>query len=257
MEIELDAKKTVQQNAAHYYEMSKKLKEKARKAELAIAETKKLIEQEQRSPAPAVKSAAVSHGAQQQKKMWYEAYHWTFIDGNLIIGGRSAKMNDELFKKHLDKEDVFFHADVQGGSVFIAKGGQKMAKGQLEQVARLAACYSRAWNAGRGTCDVHASNPDQVSKANKAGAFYVEGKRNWFKSTPLKLCFVVSSEGKIEYDFEGAGKVCITPDARKTKEESAQLVLKQIKYFCKEKADSVTLEDVMKMLPNGGSRVSN
>ena len=251
MKIEIDTQKNVQENAAVYYEKAKKLKKKLKGIEEAIEETKKLIKKEEQQET----EEKLIEEKPKLTKEWFETYHWVKFDDLLAIGGKSAKTNDVLFEKYFEKNDLFFHADVTGGSVFIAKDWKNFSKTQLKQVAQLSACYSRIWNAGRGTGDVMAADMSQVRKANKQGAFFVHGERMWFKKLQLKLCFEVKN-GKIIYDFTGNSKVCITPDTRKSKENSAKIVLKQLKLFYKEEAKYLTLEEVMKVMPNGGSRIS-
>lgn len=251
MEIQLDPQKSTQENAAVYYEKSKKLKKKLKGIEEAIEETEKLIKKEELKET----EEKIQEQKPVIKKEWFEIYHWVKFDDLLAIGGKSAKTNDIIFEKYFEKQDLFFHADVTGGSVFIAKDWKKYSKTQLKQVAQLSACYSRLWNAGRGTGDVMAADLSQVRKANKQGAFFLHGKREWFKKLQLKLCFNIK-DGRIVYDFTGNAKVCIIPDTRKSKEDSAKIVLKQLKLFYKDKAKYLTLQEVMKVMPNGGSRIS-
>ena len=118
MKLELDFTKTVDQNAADYYNKAKKTRNKLGGIEKAIKETLKLIEKEiaNESPLPSKKI--------QRKKEWYESFHWMFVDGHLIIGGKDARSNDLIVKKYLDKGDLFFHSELPGASVVVAKGGE-------------------------------------------------------------------------------------------------------------------------------------
>ena len=66
-------------------------------------------------------------------------------------------------------------------------------------------------------------------------------------------CSLAIKEGKITYSDKG--KICIIPDIRKKKTDSAKTVLKQLQYFYKDKASNLTLDDILRILPNGGSRI--
>ena len=42
-------------------------------------------------------------------------------NGSLFIGGKDAKGNDTLVKKHLNSTDLYFHADLHGAMVVKSK----------------------------------------------------------------------------------------------------------------------------------------
>ena len=53
--------------------------------------------------------------AKRNKKFWFEGNRWTMLSsGQLLIGGRDAKGNDRIVKKHLSSTDLYFHADLHG-----------------------------------------------------------------------------------------------------------------------------------------------
>ena len=47
------------------------------------------------------------------KYQWFESFRW-FIssDGNLVLGGKDAKTNETIVKKHLKDRDRYAHAEV-------------------------------------------------------------------------------------------------------------------------------------------------
>jgi predicted ribosome quality control (RQC) complex YloA/Tae2 family protein len=260
MQIEIDPSRSIEANAARYYEESKKYKKKLENIGKAIQETKKLILEEQKRE----EKAAAPERKTPRSKEWYEKFHWLRAGENLVLGGKDAASNEILVKKHLEKNDLFFHADVTGAPVIIVKDGQNAPKELLEEAAVFAAGFSRAWRSGRGTCDVYYARPEQVKTAAKAGeflargSFVIEGKREWFRNVELRLA-VTFAEGKLLIGPENwikkkPGKhILLVPDARKTKNETAKLVLKKMKELFPDAA--VDIDWVQEILPNGGSRI--
>ena len=49
------------------------------------------------------------------KRLWFEQHRWSMISGgHLLVGGRDAKGNDSIVKKHLSGGDMYLHADIHG-----------------------------------------------------------------------------------------------------------------------------------------------
>ncbi|GIR77321.1 MAG: hypothetical protein CM15mP79_2580 [Methanobacteriota archaeon] len=49
------------------------------------------------------------------KRLWFEHHRWTMLaNGRLMVGGRDAKGNDAIVKKHLKGDDMYLHADLHG-----------------------------------------------------------------------------------------------------------------------------------------------
>src|SRR3989338_4127675 len=102
MEIEIDLRKTIHENANEFFEKEKKKR-------IQEFKEKKLI---QEIPEPEKK----------RKKKWFEAFHWmNSSDGFLIIGGRDAQSNEVIVKKHMQENDLYFHADIHGAPHCIIK----------------------------------------------------------------------------------------------------------------------------------------
>ena len=67
-----------------------------------------------------------------RKRSWFEKYRWfKSTDGFLVIGGRDATTNDILIKKHLEDNDMVFHADIQGAPFFVVKNPDKDQKNEV------------------------------------------------------------------------------------------------------------------------------
>src|SRR3972149_5915635 len=82
-----------------------------------------------------------------RKKNWYERYRWFYTsDGILAIGGRDSSSNTAIIRKHIEKNDKVFHADIHGSPFFILKNDKKeILPTSLNEIAHATVCFSRAW----------------------------------------------------------------------------------------------------------------
>ena len=129
-----------------------------------------------------------------RKKNWYERYRWFFTsDGNLAIGGRDASSNSSMIRKHLEKNDAVFHADIFGSPFFILKDGAGALPNSLNEVAHATVCFSRAWRESMYGLSAYWVGPEQVKRAAPSGqylpkgSFTIDGQRNFVKISTLKL----------------------------------------------------------------------
>jgi hypothetical protein len=138
-----------------------------------------------------------------RKKKWYEKFHWFFTsDQFLVVAGRDASANEVLVKRYLEKNDLFFHADVKGAPVCVVKNpeGGSIPDTTISEAATFAGCYSRAWRFGWGDMAIYYVNPEQVTKSPPSGeflpkgSFFVTGKKSTIPSTFLKLAIGVQFE---------------------------------------------------------------
>jgi hypothetical protein len=141
--------------------------------------------------------------------------------GHLLVGGKDAKGNDAIVKKHLSGSDMYLHADIHGApscslrasqgfvidehrpghipdDIPVFKlvdklGDERINDEKLTEAATLALCWSRAWASGGGHGTVFAVKPAQVSKTAQTGeyvgkgAFIVRGQRQWFRDLDVRL----------------------------------------------------------------------
>ncbi|AAB89216.1 ribosome rescue protein RqcH [Archaeoglobus fulgidus] len=181
-DVELEIKKSIHENADLYYEKAKKAREKAEGVKRAIEATLREMERvEEKLEKKLVTSIKV-----RRKKEWYENYRWFFTsEGFLVIGGRTAEMNEEIVAKHLESLDLFFHTQTPGAPAVILKRGQEAGEESIREAAEFAATYSALWKEGKHAGEVYYVLPEQVSKSAKAGeylpkgSFYITGKRNY------------------------------------------------------------------------------
>lgn len=208
VEVEVLLGEKPQDAAARYYELAKKYKAKTAGVKKAMAETEKAIAALEKEKEAKTKTLDKERGKvrvrESRKREWFEAFHWFRTStGFLAVAGRDAQQNDLLYSKHVEPQDLFFHADVQGAPATVLKTEGKtkeLDEQTAREVAQFAASYSRAWKQGLGSCDVYYVRPEQVSKSSHGeylgkGAFMIKGERNWVRGIPLGL-LVAEEEGR-------------------------------------------------------------
>jgi len=266
MEIELQTTSSWK-NLQKLYETLKELKEKEQRIAKEIEKTKQEIEK--------IKQAQIQQkqqisGQQKGKGKWFEQYCWFFTTNNfLVLAGKNAKQNDELVAKHLQENDLFFHADIYGASTTILKNGQAAKEEDIFEAAQWAACFSSAWKRKMSNIDIFYVKKDQVSKYASGvyvgrGAFVINGKRSWLKNVRLGL--------RILY-FEQEKELKILPidfplnDALNKKTEinleifpgdvEKEIFVKEIEKKFNEINIRISTQELLKRLPAGGFFSSN
>ncbi|MDD5340372.1 MAG: NFACT RNA binding domain-containing protein [Candidatus ainarchaeum sp.] len=200
MKLTLFYDRPLHDSAAYYYELAKESRGKAAGLVKAIEETEKELGK--------AKKAKKKAARVKREKEWYGKFHFAFTSGGrLMLGGRNAQQNDLLFAKHMDDADLFFHADIQGASAVILKGGAELpakageaGRQELAEAAQFAASFSKAWLNGNASVDVYAVRKGQVSKHAAGGfvptgAFAISGERTWFRGTKLALRMGTGEKG--------------------------------------------------------------
>lgn len=206
--MKLFYEKSVHDNAAYYYDLAKEAKAKIAGLGEAMEETRKEMRKAEKG---AKKEVRVK-----REKEWYAKFHFAFTSGGrLLLGGRNAQQNDLLVAKHMDDADLFFHADIQGASAVVLKGGAELlaapgsrppapgqpgGEGELLEAAQFAASFSKAWVNGNASVDVYAVGKGQLSKHAAggfvpAGAFAISGERKWFRDTRLAIVVGMGEAG--------------------------------------------------------------
>ncbi len=251
MRLKLFYNKSVHENAAYYYQLAKESKEKVAGVEKAIEETKKEME-DARKEAGAPKTGIRI----KRQKEWHEKFHSAFTSaGKLMIGGRSAQQNDQLVSKHMEDNDLFFHADIQGGAVFVLKDGVAASEEELMETAQMAASFSNAWKNGNAGVDVYCVKRSQLTKNVSggfvpSGAFAILGERRWFRGTPLILRIGIGEKG-----------IALVPDRSKTRLKNELALVPTLSgkdkgALAKSLAKRFGLhpDDFLELLPNGKTK---
>ncbi len=221
LQAQLRLDDTVHQNAQFFFTTANKQKAKTKGAVEALEETNIQLKRAQKKEVKAKESGRLSK-VKRSKRLWFENHRWSMTTGgHLLVGGKDAKGNDAIVKKHLSGSDMYLHADIHGapscslratqGFVIdenppanIPKdipayklvdklGDERINDDKLTEAATLALCWSRAWSSGGGHGTVFAVKPAQVSKTAQTGeyvgkgAFIVRGQRQWFRDLDVKI----------------------------------------------------------------------
>ncbi|TFF92398.1 fibronectin-binding domain-containing protein, partial [Candidatus Thorarchaeota archaeon] len=191
-EVVLDVRRTPQENASRAYEGAKRAEHKAEGAKKQIDKTREKLSELDISDIEDTKEPVP---IKIRKKRWYEKYRW-FISSEdyLVIGGRDARTNERIAKKHMGPNDVFLHAAVHGAPYTVIKVPDKAPGEQtLWEAAQFAVTFSRAWQDGLTAGDAYWVNPEQVSftppsgEYLPSGAVMIYGNKNYVKNVPVAL----------------------------------------------------------------------
>jgi predicted ribosome quality control (RQC) complex YloA/Tae2 family protein len=254
MRIILDSRKTIEQNAATYFERAKKAKKKlegARRAlELAQHKLHSMEEVQEQKVERKVKV--------QRKQEWYEKLRW-FIssDGFLCIGGRDATTNEVVVKKHAQAGDIVFHTDMAGSPFVVIKAdGKEVPKATLEEAAQFCVVYSRGWKLGMASHEAFYVSPEQLSKTPNPGeflpkgAFVVRGAVK-YQQPLVELCIGKLEDGRVMAASATAiAKHCgrgymLMPGNEKTSDVAKRLV----------HLLDAAVDDIVPLIPPGGVKL--
>ena len=282
--IELYISETVHQNAQRYFSIARTFKDKSKGAEKALEDTERKQRKEEKQRAKDEAAGRVGK-LKRSKRLWFERHRWTILgDGRLMIGGRDARGNDTVVKKHLGKDDLYVHADLHGApscSVRIAEGfaddpapnptlpehipslrlTQTTELGEpsediLNEAAQIAICWSRAWGSGGGSATAFHVRSTQVSKTAETGealgrgAFVIRGQRTWYRNMPTELSLGVVAINGIPLPLVGThstiSKNCDRWIKLKPGIEKKETIANRIA-----KATGLVQDDVLGCLPPG------
>lgn len=257
--VKLDFRKTVAKNAEKAYGDSKKYRGKLAGAQQSIIKTRQLIKTVKKKEAEnQEKEIKTTTG----KLFWFERFRW-FIsnEGNIVIGGKNAKSNDQVVKKYLKDGDRYAHADIQGAPSCVIKGkgpdDEKLpiSEETLEEACIFSACYSKAWKQFT-EAQSYWVLPEQVSKTPQSGefvpkgAFIIRGKRNYYRcKLEVAVGEIMIGEtrkimgGPVDAVKKRASKyVILTPGSMK-KDDTANKLAKAFETYT---------DQINKVLPPGG-----
>jgi len=140
-----------------------------------------------------------------RKKKWFEKYRWfRSSEDYLVLIGRDAQTNDMLVKKHMENNDLYFHADFDGAPSVVVKKGQEAGEQTLREAAKAAVTFAKTWKAGIGADDVYYVDPEQVTQNPESGeylskgAFVIRGNREYIRNVSVEAAI---GSFKIEEDL--------------------------------------------------------
>lgn len=255
VEFKISISSTIHENVQVYYDRAKKAKEKLESVKAALKKSRKELAKADKT----LKRAKVKGAGPRprRKKFWYERFKW-FISSEdfLVIGGKDARTNEMLFRKHLKPGDRYAHADITGAPSIIVREGSKATEKTLKEACQFALAHSKAWNQKVASGTAYWVNPEQVSKTPESGeylargAFVIRGKRNYFRKLELALAL-----GEMKHKDEDL-VMCGPPDAIVNVSKRCVVFRpgdKKKNVFAKEMAKDfgVSVDDILPILPPG------
>lgn len=208
----------------------------------------------------------------QKKRGWYERYRWFFTsDGLLAIGGRDASSNSSVIRKHLEKNDKIFHAEIYGSPFFTLKNSSESSTSSILETAQATVCFSRAWREGLFGLNSYWVNPEQVKMAAPSGqfmakgSFIIEGQKKFVKVSSLRLGIGLM-ENEENFSLmcgppEAVKKNCtyyviVEPSGFEMAEIAKKIKLEFLKFKEKEEiVKTISLDDFIRVLPAGESHI--
>ncbi|MBI2652571.1 DUF814 domain-containing protein [Candidatus Woesearchaeota archaeon] len=254
----LNLTKSIDENAAVYFEKAKKIKRKIEGAEKALKENLKNLQELEAKKEKIILEKSKQDELKERKHEWYEKFRW-FIssEGFLVIGGRDATSNEIVIKKHTEPDDLVFHTDMAGSPFFVVKNeGKQIGEKTKEEVADATCTFSKAWKLGLQTSSVFYVNPEQVSKKTKAGeymgkgAFMIYGKTNYINNKINLAVGITKARQIMSGPIDSVKANCEKYVILEQGNEKTSAVAKHIQHKI-----GGTIDEIIRALPSGGCRV--
>ena len=266
--IKINPKTSLQAISSKLFDESKKQSAAIKSIEKLKQQTEKSLEKQKSQVRIVEESVKYS---EIRKKNWFERYRWFYTsDGLLAIGGRDSSSNTAIIRKHVEKSNKVFHADIHGSPFFVLKAdSEPILPTSLNEVAQATVCFSRAWKEGLYGLNAYWVEPPQIKKAAPSGqflakgAFVIDGKRNFVNVSTLKLAvglikqdsdYIIScgpppaiKKNSICYAIIEPSGTDMVDVAKKIKSEFVKLKENLTK--------NISLDDFVRVLPAGSSHV--
>lgn len=264
LDIEIDFRKKIDENASLYFEKAKKLKEKIESLKKIVNEPIKRILYSEKS---VVKKAVFDN----TQKHWYEKFRYFFSsNGFLVVSGKDAETNELLIRKYVGKYDLILHADIHGSPFTVIKNDKRvipLPPETIYEAAQFTASYSRAWKLKLGSIHVYYFTPEQIVKQGglPKGSFIIRGKKGWLEKIKLRLSIGIVvgddySSIKIIYGPPSVVKkntpylVTLLPGDKKGKElveEIKRELYSKVPYEVKDLVEKIPDEKILELIPYG------
>ncbi|MFQ5573691.1 MAG: NFACT RNA binding domain-containing protein, partial [Nitrosopumilaceae archaeon] len=265
--IKINLKTSLHSTASTLFNEAKKQSSAITSIEKQISKTEKEIEKLKNQSQKVKDSVTFS---QVRKKNWFERYRWFYTsDGFLAIGGRDASSNSAIIRKHLEKNDKVFHAEIFGSPFFILKNSENATPASINEVANATVCFSRAWREAMYGMNAYWVDPEQVKKAAPSGqylpkgSFTIDGQRNFVKISSLKLAIGLLKQNESFLitcgPLDPIKKNCECYSVIEPSGSESSDVAKKIRTeFIKMKGEiikNISLDEFVRVLPAGASHV--
>ena len=189
--IKLTVGEDLEAIASNYYDKAKKSESKIENAKKAKKDTEKQLEELNEESIEL--EEVMEDKTEKREKKWFEKYRWFYSsEGYLVLAGRDSNTNDMLVKKHMESNDLYFHADFDGAPSVVVKDGQEAGEATREEAAKAAVTFAKTWKAGIGADDIYYVDPDQVTENPESGeylakgAFVIRGDRSYMRNVSVE-----------------------------------------------------------------------
>jgi predicted ribosome quality control (RQC) complex YloA/Tae2 family protein len=249
--------------ASQYYDKAKKSEEKIESAEEALENTEEQLEELKKEEVEV--EEVLEDKSQKRSKKWFEKYRWFHSsEGFLVLAGRDAQTNDMLVNKHMQDDDLYFHADFDGAPSVVIKKGQEAGEATREEAAQAAVTFSKTWKAGIGADDVYCVDPEQVTENPESGeylekgAFVIRGDREYYRNVSVEAWIgpyeieedlFVPMVGPEEAVKENCPEVVELSPGRTKKSELAKQIQDRLQEY------ELDLDYIIRSLPPGESDI--
>ncbi len=273
--IKIDDEKIKINPKASLPTISSKLFDESKRKSAAIISIEKLKKQTEKKLEKEKKEVKVVEESitykEIRKKNWYERYRWFYTsDGILAIGGRDSSSNTAIIRKHVEKNDRVFHADVHGSPFYILKGSkEEILPTSLNEVAHATVCFSRAWRETMYGLNAYWVEPDQVKKAAPSGqflpkgAFVIGGQRNFVNISTLRLAvglikqdldYLITCGPPIPIKKNSVCYVIIEPSGT-VMVDVAKKIKKEFSKIKENIVKEISVDEFVRVLPAGESHI--
>jgi predicted ribosome quality control (RQC) complex YloA/Tae2 family protein len=267
--IKLDPQSSIQAIASSLFNESKKQMRATDTINLEKKKTEKNLELYKKQASIAQDSIVF---AVQKKKEWFERYRWFITsDGRLAIGGRDSSSNSAVIRKHLNKNDRTFHAEIVGSPFFLLRESTEQDLSSVKEVAQATVCFSRAWKAGIYGLNAYWVTADQIKTAAPSGqfiakgSFVIEGSKNFVQVSTLQLAIGLYEKNENFLLMCGPPSaikknciyyIIIEPSGIDMAEFAKKIKLEFMKFKEKEEVvKAISLDDFTRVLPSGDSHI--
>ena len=267
--IKINPKASLPTISSKLFDESKRKSAAIKSIEKLKKQTEKKLEKEKKEVKVVEESITYS---EIRRKNWYERYRWFYTsDGILAIGGRDSSSNTAVIRKHVEKYDKVFHAEINGSPFYILKGTkEEILPTSLNEVAHATVCFSRAWRETMYGLNAYWVEPDQVKKAAASGqflskgAFVIDGKRNFVSIPTLKLAvgvikqnsdYLITCGPPVPIKKNCVCYVIIEPDGSDMV-DAAKLIKKEFTKIKGNIVKNISIDEFVRVLPAGESHIT-
>lgn len=250
--------------ASQYYDKAKDSESKIESARKALESTKEKIEDLEKEDIEI--GEVMKDKTEKREKKWFEKYRWfRSSEDYLILAGRDAQTNEMLVSKHMEKNDLYFHADFDGAPSVVVKDGQDAGEETLKEAAQAAVTFSKTWKAGIGADDVYYVEPEQVTENPESGeylakgAFVIRGERDYMRNVEVDASIGAYRIDNADVPMCGPGKAvkehCDTCISVKPGRKKKSDVAKEINRRFADEGYDIDLDYIIRALPPGESKI--